>query len=169
MLAACIEDGLTVGNQVYKKGDIFVLEGETFLDIESVSDERLARKQIRMYKRPMFRRATPEEIIQAVLYKPKPIPTEKLTANEKAMVARYARGRKEQEAKARSFLVEEKEKLEKEDEFIDEVVDENTVDSVEDEDTKELPIPQEEETPKPAPKKPAPRKKSTSSRKKTTK
>jgi hypothetical protein len=147
MLAACVEDGLTVGRTVLTKGDIFVLGDEVLGDGENVSDERMARKQIRMYGKVQYRKATPEEIINAVLHSKK-ISTKDLTTSEKALVSRYAQGRKAKEAEARSYLIEEEGKLAKEDEFLDEVVDEAESEPVEEvpqedeeDETKELPAP----------------------------
>lgn len=123
MLAACLEDGLTVGNQVFKKGDVFVLGGEVAGDAENTSDERMARKQTRIYGKPMYRKATPEEIINVVLHAPKKVSTKDLTESERALCARYVEGRKAKEASSREFLIKEKEKLAQEDEFVDKVAD----------------------------------------------
>jgi nitrogenase subunit NifH len=61
----CLKDGLTVGETVLKRGDIFklplVIEGA----VSDMSDEQLNRYQKRIYSELMFRKPTPEELVLA--------------------------------------------------------------------------------------------------------
>ena len=66
MLVTCVEDGLTVGSHVYRKGEIFPLTGHLNDDMTDMSDEKIKRRQVTMYGKPYFRRSTNDEIEAAV-------------------------------------------------------------------------------------------------------
>lgn len=116
MLVMCIEDGLTVGNRVHKRGEVFKLTEILERDVMDLSDEKLARKQIRIYGKPYFRKASTQEIISA--YRGGQVTNDMMTIQEKRMVFEGLKAEKQRQDAADAILtVEERAKFEEEDAF----------------------------------------------------
>lgn len=93
MLLLSTEDGLTVGNRVMVKGDIFALPAILTSGIDVGGDDTaLARSQIRMYKKVFYRKATLVEIAEK--FKLDPSLASSMTSDERKMVAVYNYKRK---------------------------------------------------------------------------
>jgi hypothetical protein len=65
MLAYCTEDGLTVGEQVLRKGMVFKLPAIIEAAVSGYTEEGLNRYQKRVYGKTVFRRPTSEELVIA--------------------------------------------------------------------------------------------------------
>lgn len=85
MLVMCIADGLTVGNRVYRKGEVFPLPPVVAGEIEGMSAEAIARKQVKLYGRAFYRKATIEEMV-AEYNRDKSIANH-MTSGERKMIA----------------------------------------------------------------------------------
>jgi hypothetical protein len=117
MLVMCVEDGLTVGNKVYKKGEVFKLTEVLERDVFELSEEKLARKQRRIYGKPYFRRATSEEIITA--HRTGSINPEQLTIAEKRLCFEAMKAQKKRMEETDQLVsVEEAAKFEEEEAFM---------------------------------------------------
>lgn len=116
MLVMCLEDGLTVGNRVYKKGEVFKLTEALERDVFELSEEKLARKQTRIYGKPYFRKASSEEIISA--HRTGKINPEQLTVTEKRLCFEAMKAQKKRMEETDQLVsAEEAAKFEEEDAF----------------------------------------------------
>lgn len=116
MLVICVEDGLTVGSRVYKKGEVFKLTEVLERDVFELSEEKLARKQTRIYGKPYFRKATSEEIITA--HRTGAINPEHLTVAEKRLCFEAMKAQKKRMEETDQLVsAEEVAKFEEEDAF----------------------------------------------------
>jgi hypothetical protein len=87
MLAMCINDGFTVGNRLYRKGEVFPLSDFIAQDVADLSDEKMARKQMNLYGEVYYRRATIEEMVAA--YERDKAIASHMTSRERKQIAAF--------------------------------------------------------------------------------
>lgn len=123
MLAYCLEDGLTVGDRVYRKGELFRMSDVMVREYGELSDDKLNKKQKRVYNKILFRRPTPEEFRLSFIGKQ--IKLQDLSDKEKKVLATALQTRKSKEDEAiknlSSSLLDDKALEEAEAEAVEEV------------------------------------------------
>ncbi len=103
MLVFCLKDGLTAGQKVMMRGEVFRLPEQLLKECENLSDEQLAKFNRRTYGEQVFRRPTPDELVRAWQRNKKFI-NESATKKEKDLIFRVAQTlkiRQKQELEAR--------------------------------------------------------------------
>lgn len=95
MLAMCIADGLTVGSRVYRKGEVFPATTDIADLLENSSPEQVARRQVKLYGRAFYRKATLEEMVAA--YEEDKAIAKSMTDRERKLIAAF-KLRKKQDA-----------------------------------------------------------------------
>lgn len=104
MIVMCERDGLTQGNQVYRRGQLFKLSEHLLPEVKKLTDAELERRQKRVYKCRIYRRPTSEEIIEA--FKKKQLIIEDLDDIEKAVVLKYLKSDHLRKAEAVDALLD---------------------------------------------------------------
>ena len=87
MLAMCIADGLTVGNRVYRKGEVFPVPPIIESTMKELSDEQIARRQAKLYGKTFYRKATLEELV--IAYESNKALAKSMSDRERKMIAAF--------------------------------------------------------------------------------
>lgn len=135
MLAMCINDGFTVGNRLYRKGEVFPLSDFIASDVADLSDEKIARKQINLYGAVYYRRATIEEMV--VAYERDKSIASHMTSRERKLIAASKFRQKRKEEDFMAHLDVDEDEIREMVEGKPEKVEEKVVESVEEEEVEQ--------------------------------
>jgi len=159
MLAMCVADGLTVGSRVYRKGEVFPATTEIAGMFSDFSDDQIARRQVKLYKRVFYRKVTLEEMV--VAYDADKALAKHMTDRERKMIAAFKLRKKQDSEDFMSQLDVDPKEIEKmvnppkpapEPEVIDDITEEEAGISEEMDEARSLVEEQTEVETKPAPK-----------------
>ena len=89
MLVTCEKDGLTFGERVLRKGQVFKLDDKLAEELKNLSDNQLEQRQKRLYGCIVYRKPTSDELVDAAKADPKL--RELMDQGEKAIT--YARAK----------------------------------------------------------------------------
>lgn len=107
MLVRSNIDGLTLGMSVYRNGAIFKIHDSMAEELRGLSDTQVEMKLKKIYGRPIFRKPTVDEIIEA--HRNGSVKVEDLDTAEHAVVLQRARSEAQRKLKATEILFEREE------------------------------------------------------------
>lgn len=103
MIAICTIDGLTTGGKLLRVGEFFALSEHFLKEVEGKTDEQVARWQLKVYKKSIFRRPTPEELADGL--KAKKFNLADCEQKEKTIIGRFKMQAAEREKRAAAVLM----------------------------------------------------------------
>lgn len=104
MLVYCLKDGLTANERVYMRGDVFKLPDVLVKEFGDLPDDKIAKKQKRIYNEQVFRRPTADELRLAFVSKQFKLTD--FTDKEKRDLAQALKSRKSKEEDVIEYLEE---------------------------------------------------------------
>ena len=102
MIVYCMKDGLTANERVYLRGELFKLPDILVRELGDLPDDKLAKKQKRIYNEQVFRRPTAEELRLAFVGKQFKLTD--FTDKEKRDLATALKARKSKESEVLEYL-----------------------------------------------------------------
>jgi len=102
MIVYCLKDGLTANERVHMRGELFKLPEILVKELGDLPDDKLAKKQKRIYNEQVFRRPTADELRLAFVGKQFKLTD--FTDKEKRELAQALKSRKAKESDIIEYL-----------------------------------------------------------------
>ncbi|MBA7616205.1 hypothetical protein ES703_23501 [subsurface metagenome] len=106
MIFKCLRSGFTVGNKLYKKGEMVEIKGTFLKEFEGLDSKQLAAKQQEMYHEILFEIPTLEQVAEA--YRNKEVTLSMLDEKQRNSLSSGIEGRTEKLKAVTETLKKEK-------------------------------------------------------------